>query len=160
MYGRSFVERFKSHLQGGERFALAEIHPAKIRLSSQSSAITFVFERYAKEDGDGGCIAFISRPDELSDGMHVLVLRYILGIGDAPNPEWGVAENTAELFNRHFQQILDGDFSIQEKYSRAERRNFFVMLMRVQALPDHDPIKIKAKNFDITWMDDLERRSR
>jgi hypothetical protein len=55
------------------------------------------------------------------------------------------------------QPLLNGDFSIAEAYHRVKDR-FFTALIETNILPESDPVKVKQRNFDISWLDDWESR--
>ena len=154
------VSEFKAELRSGSKFRLNEISQGKIALRSRRSDILFLFERYDPSE----YVLFILPPGnpkmELTRKpkaeLHIYLLRQLLGAKDVLI-DANRTKALAAVFNKYFQEIIDGDFSISKVYFEVERK-FFSYLMEINSLDHDDPIKIKLRDYNITWMDDWEKR--
>jgi hypothetical protein len=146
----AIVQRFKKHLVGGAAFKLARDGDHYFVLRAQKCIIRFSFER-----DEDGCVILVARPGSLDQGMHLYLLRYLFKAKDVSGFEW--PESSAEVMNRYMQPLLAGNFSIAEEYHRVKDR-FFVWLLETRRLPENDPVKVKQRDFDISWLSDWAGR--
>jgi hypothetical protein len=154
VFHRSFVRKVRRALDSRKKFRIRKISSREFELASSVSRIRFVFERY----DEGQVIIFVATPDPADRGMHLLLLRHLVGARDvlknATRPQ-----KIAAILNKYFADLLGGDFSIRSRYE-AVGSQFFSLLMEANRLPENDPIRVKVRNFDISWMDDFEARKR
>lgn len=146
------VGKFKARLINGGNFYLLQENEFQFSLTSNECRILFVFDRYQ----EGAPIIFVAKAGSKGEGLHVLLLRHLRGALDQLS-DHASPENFAEIFNRYFVDLLTGDFSIESEYLKRED-DFFTLLMYVPRLDEDDPIKIKVKLFDISWIADLKIR--
>jgi hypothetical protein len=152
MNRQSIVRRFQTVLTGGADFALAKHSDCNFDLKSQKCTITFVFEKHEIQYS-----IYVSEPSApQKDRMKLLLLRYIRGAKEATG-ESGSPEYYADIFNRYFQDIISGDFSVREEYERL-KEPFFTLLVQAKRLPESDPVRKKVENYDISWLDDFQKR--
>ncbi|MCE3608094.1 hypothetical protein LXA47_31480 [Massilia sp. P8910] len=147
------VENFKNRLHGGSRFFLKKISENQWKLESDMCRLSFVFDRHE----DDSYMILISDPDSNSVGINSFVLRHLRGARDVL-ADANSAENQAEIFNRYFADVLKGDFSILSEFEKV-KLGFGAFLMKALSLPEGDPIKVKAKEFDISWLEDVKKLS-
>jgi hypothetical protein len=151
---KSFVEEFRAALRNGSDFAFSEESSLELCLTSALCKISFHFEKY-----DDGRVVYISEPDvRRKHMMHVLLLRYIRGARDAAGAP-GSPERLAAIFDVYFGDILGGDFSVRAEYERL-KTPFFALFLQAKRLPESDPIRKKLENFDISWLEDFQKRER
>lgn len=151
MENKQFVNIFKNNLRDQNMFSIQQLTPQQWVLVSEKCIITFVFERFE----EGLPLITLSQPDANGVQLHFLLLRHLFGAKDELKDR-SSPENLARIFDTYFSALKAGDFSIAVKYQEIEDV-FFEMLFDIDFLPDDDPIKIKAKNYDISWMDDMGR---
>lgn len=143
--------RFRARLIGGESFLVKEIDKWERWVESDKCRIKFMFDRYDA----AGCMIMVSDPNSSEADASFIYLRYIRGARDVLT-DIGSPENTAEVFNKYFADVLRGDFSILEECKKLGN-DFSNLLMEALCLDDSDPIKVKADNWDISFRDDLKR---
>lgn len=146
------IKRFKDALIGGDRFLIIKVNELEWHVESALLRISFVFDRY----GGDSYMVLISDISSKAHGANIGILRHFRGAEDLL-PDVKSPENYAEIFNKYFSDVLNGDFSILSEYEHAGKA-FALGLMEVLSLPDDDPLKIKAKKFDISWLTDLKER--
>ena len=96
-----------------------------------------------------------SDPDK-RNGMALWILQFLRG-GQCVSSE---TEDPYQLIGRtltdRFGDLLSGDFSIRRQYDQVEGR-ILDHLFEVFDLPDDHPTRVRFKNYDLQWLDDLER---
>ena len=98
----------------------------------------------------------VSSPESSAPGANLIILRDIRGARDVL-PDAGSPENQAEIFNKYFGDILTGDFSLLKEQERLGKE-VSLYLAKALSLDDDDPIKIKVRNYDISWLEDYKKR--
>ncbi len=147
-----YINRFKARLLGGDTFSIKKQNEFEWRVESKDCRIAFVFERY-----DGDCfMILVSSPESSAPGANLIILRDIRGARDVL-PDAGSPENQAEIFNKYFGDILTGDFSLLKEQERLGKE-VSLYLAKALSLDDDDPIKIKVRNYDISWLEDYKKR--
>jgi len=153
VFQRSFVRKVLRSLRARRDFKLKKISTGEFDLASSVSRIRFIFERHG-----GGLLIYVATPDPADRGMHMLLLRHLVGAREVRR--FGTRpQKLAAILNKYFSELLNGDFSIRARYDEVGL-NFFSLLMEANRLPDRDPIRVKIKNFDISWMEDFAARNR
>lgn len=145
------IARFKARLLNGDSFFVNNIDQWESWVETNKCRIKFMFDRY----GGGGCMIMVSDPNDNNEDASFIYLRYIRGARDV-FPDIGSPENTAEIFNKYFSDVLGGDFSILKEYYNLAK-DFPDLLMDALCLDDDDPIKVKTDNWDISFLDDLRK---
>ena len=148
----SYVREFWHALDARETFEFKTVDKLAFELLSSTSRIRFVWERYVENQK----ITYIATPDPEDRGMHYLLLRHLVGARDVLS-DIRSPKNQAAVCNRYFGNLLSGDFSVRCRYEEVKDR-FFTLLMELHKLPESDPIRVKAREFDISWMHDLRAR--
>ena len=147
-----YVRKFKDHLREGDTFSFNKIDELQWCVESKYCKITFDFDRY----GEGGCLIFVSDPNSNTREANFITLRHIRGARNVLS-DGGSPENLAEIFDKYFNDILNGDFSIFTERDRLGKV-FSLHIMEAIGLNDEDPVKVKFINYDISWLDDLKKR--
>ena len=146
------VSRFKARLLNNGIFSIIKNGEFAWSIESNICKIEFIFERF----GNGSYMILVSDPRTKEPGANFNILRHIRGARDIL-ADAGSPENFAEIFNKYFSDVLSGDFSVLVEYERLGKA-FGVFLIKVLSLDDDDPIKIKMRAWDISWLDDLKKR--
>lgn len=118
----------------------------KYQINNGFLKIDFLFEKY--EEGVTIMLSDMSN----TANMHLYLLCFLkkIKLFDLSN-----AKEFSDLLKRHFKDFLGGDFSIQKDYMKYEK-DFFDLLCEIHMMEENNPIKVKFKNFDISWLKDIK----
>ena len=152
----AYAVEFKNKLEQSERFTVFQRNEQRFDVESEDCRISFVYDRYADEDD--GYVYSVSNPKTNDKNMSVNLLRFLRGARDVLSNS-DSPENVAAVFNTYFVDVSNGDFSIRDEYDKM-RKPFFVLALEIFNMLENDPIKIKWKNYDISWVEDLKERKR
>ena len=64
----------------------------------------------------------------------------------------------ALFLNTNFSDLLNGNFEIRKAYVQVADK-FFSRLMHLDGMDENSPAKLKYKNFDLSWMEDVNSES-
>ncbi len=147
----SYISRFKARLLGGDTFSIKKQNEFQWCVESKDCKISFIFERY-----DEDCfVLLVSNPKSNASGENLILLRHMRGARDVL-PDAGSPENLAEIFNKYLSDILAGDLFLLIEAGKIGKE-FYLLLMKALSLKDDDPIKIKVRNYDISWLEDYKK---
>ena len=121
-------------------------------LRSENCVIRFHFERCESSS----CIIEILHPLDTKPPMHSLLLQYLRSV---KMPESNFATWFADygrMLATYFGDVLSGDFSIRSQYAAVETR-FWDRLFDIERLPVDHPTRILCDNYDLRWLDEIER---
>jgi hypothetical protein len=151
---QEYINRFKLRLNQSERFSVFRRTEGHWEVESENCRISFFYDR--REPDAHEYVLLISNPRTNERPMSLVLLRFFRGahdiLSDASSPE-----NEAEILNKYFDDLLGGDFSIQDEYEKV-RDDFFILLGDVLKMSEDDPIKTKWRNLDISWIRDMKQR--
>lgn len=141
---------FKDCLVNGDDFKVTKSHDHHFKIQSNDCEIDLLFERYE----DGYSIE-ISEMGSNKEPLNLLLLRFLRGAVESEDVDASHPGRYAKLLNKYFLDLLEGDFSIRKQYDDIYNE-FYHKFTDVQCVDDNQPIWIKIKNFDITWMKDFD----
>lgn len=150
MSKQEIVNRFHRALDNFDQFEVSEVNTHVWNIESDVCVITFLFEPFGEEFN----IELKEKNIEgSSNPLNFLLLRFLRGAYH-PDREEDSPEYYASLLNEFYADLLAGDFSIRKIYDKYDPQ-FFIKLIDLNSLAPDDPIRKKADNFDISWIEDL-----
>jgi len=126
-------------------------------LRSDKCVVQLKFDRYDPST----CVVLLDAPTAPSKqwtGMSLWVLRHMRGVEGPQNSSLDQFIAIGRILVERFDDLLTGEFSTVSDYPQIEKR-ILDRMFDADALPVGHPIRARFENYDIRWLDDLEKRT-